>query len=190
MTNPASADSFEALRRDLAASRERLLSAIAGVTEEQFKRRTPPPSPLPAGGEGERQQEPQWSIAEVLAHLLASERLRAERIAVALMADGTTITPSDSEAHREGARAGRVAPVPQLIHGLLASRRQIEKLLDEAEALPDGLERGVQHPVEGRQTVARMLREKVIEHEQEHVAQIAALKASDAASGVAGQSRV
>ena len=190
MTNSASRDSFEALRRDLAASRERLLSAIAGVSEEQFKRRTPPPSPLSLRGDVEKAQEPQWSIAEVLAHLLQQEKLRADRIAVALREDGAAITPSDPEAHREGARAGRVAPVPQLIHGLLASRRQIEKLLDQAEALPDGLERGVLHPVEGRQTVAWMLREKVIEHEQEHVAQIAALKAPDTASGVAGRRRV
>ncbi|HEX5367818.1 MAG TPA: DinB family protein, partial [Dehalococcoidia bacterium] len=124
--------------------------------------------------------EVQWSIAEVLAHLLQQERLRAERIGVALREDGVGITPSDPEAYREGARAGRVAPVPQLIHGLLASRRQIERLLDEAEALQDGLERGVQHPLMGRQTVAWMLREKVIEHEREHVEQIEALKASQA----------
>ena len=127
-----------------------------------------------------------WSIAEVLAHLLQQEKLRAERIELALRQDGAAITPSSPEAQREGARAGRVAPVPQLIHGLLASRRQIEKLLDAAEALPDGLERGVLHPVLGRQTVAWMLRDKVIEHEKEHVAQIEALKASQAAAAAAG----
>lgn len=162
-------ESAAALRRDLATSRERLLNAIAGVSEEQFKRRPAPPTSPDA--------EQGWSIAEVLAHLLASERLRAERIEVALKQDGAAIAPLSPEAQREGARAGRVAPVPQLIHGLLASRRQLERLLDEAEALPDGLERGVTHPVNGRQTVRRMLREQVIDHEQEHVEQIEALKA-------------
>ncbi len=126
----------------------------------------------------------------MLAHLLQQEKLRAERIEVALREDGAAITASDPEAHREGARVGRVAPVPQLIHGLLASRRQIEKLLEEAQTLSGGLERAVEHPVQGRQTVAWMLREKVIEHEQEHVAQIEALKATHGASGAAGQNRV
>ena len=128
-------------------------------------------------GEGEQRIGVQWSIAEVLAHLLQQERLRAERIATALRQDGVVVVPSGAEARREGARAGRVAPVPQLIHGLLASRRQIEKLLDEAEAVRSGLDRAVVHPVRGRETVASMLRKQVIEHEQEHVAQIEKLKA-------------
>jgi hypothetical protein len=152
---------------DLLAARQRLLAAISGVTEEQFKRR--PDDPSSDSGKG-------WSIAEVLAHLLAAEKLRADRIALALRQDGATITPSSPESHQEGARAGRVAPVPQLIHGLLATRRQVEHLLAQAADADNGLERCVNHPVHGRQTVGWMLREKVIDHEHEHVEQIEALR--------------
>src|SRR6476469_2652656 len=69
----AMAASFDDLRCDLTAGREHLLAAIAGVSEEQFKRRPPAP-----GG------EPNWSIAEILSHLLYSERLWATGIALAI----------------------------------------------------------------------------------------------------------
>ena len=163
----SSSSGVEEIRQALAASRERLLDTIRGVTEEQFKRRPPD------GG---------WCIAEVLAHQLASEMLRAERIGLALEHNGAEITPSDPDAHDKQARAGRVAPVPQLIHGLLATRRQIDLLLDRAGSIAGGLERAVQHPRDGRQTVGWMLKEKVAAHEQEHVDQIEALKAGMADS--------
>ena len=85
---------------------------------------------------------------------------------------GVVITPGTDEEHYEAARAGRASPVPQLIHGLLASRREIERLLDEAATLPDGLDRTTTHPKLGPQSVAWILRAKVIDHEAEHVAQI------------------
>ena len=157
----------DGLNAALAAGRERLLQSLSGVSEEQFKRR--PPAPDGEAG-------PNWCIAEVLAHLLQQERLRTERIALALEHDGLEITPSTGEAHYEAARAGRGSPVPQLIHGLLASRREIERLLDQAMSFEGGLERATIHPRLGRQTVAWILREKVIAHEAEHVAQIEAIK--------------
>jgi hypothetical protein len=161
-----------ALRSALAAGREQLLAAISGVGEEQFKRR-PPVAEADAG--------PNWCIAEVLAHLLQQERLRAERIALALERDGASVTPSSDEVHYAAARAGRASPVPQLIHGLLASRREIERLLEHAASLPDGLQRATLHPRLGRQTIAWILQEKVIAHESEHVAQIESIKAALAA---------
>ena len=160
-------DDAASLRRDLEAGRERLLAVVSGVTEQEFKRR-PPTLPGAAG--------PPWCIAEVLAHLLQQEKLRAQRIAIALDRDGAAITASTEEEHDEAARAGRASPVPQLIHGLLASRREVEKLLASAESIEGGLERAVQHPRMGRQTVAWMLREKVIAHEEEHAQQIEAIK--------------
>jgi hypothetical protein len=140
----------EALKADLASGRERLLQSIAGVSEEQFKKRPPA-----AGTDG-----PNWCIAEVLAHLLQQERLRADRIALALDQDGVTIVPSADEVHYEAARAGRGAPVPQLIHGLLASRRELERLLDRTAALEAGLERATIHPRLGRQSIGWILRER------------------------------
>ena len=144
-----------------------MLAVVSGVTEQDFKRR-PPSMP-------DAERAP-WCIAEVLAHLLQQEKLRAERIEAALERDGASITPSTDEEHFEAARAGRASPVPQLVHGLLASRRAIEKLLERAAAIESGLDRGVMHPALGRQTVAWMLREKVIEHEDEHAQQIETIK--------------
>jgi hypothetical protein len=158
-----------AMRTDLAAVRRRLLQSISGVSEEQFKKRPP----APEGDSG-----PNWCIAEVLAHLLQQERLRAERIALAVEQDGVPITPSTDDVHFEAARAGRASPVPQLIHGLLASRREVERLLDRAATLPAALERSTLHPSLGRQTIAWIVQEKLIAHEAEHVAQIEAIKAA------------
>jgi DinB superfamily len=159
----------EELRVALTEGRARLLESISGVSEEQFKKRPPAPADT---------DSPNWCIAEVLAHLLQQERLRASRIAIALREDGATITPSNQEEHYEAARAGRASPVPQLIHGLLASRREVERLLDEASRVEGGLLRTTRHPRLGPQAVAWILREKVIDHEAEHVAQIEAIKAS------------
>src|SRR6266480_4010526 len=155
----------ETMRAGLVASREGLMRAIAGVTEQQFKQR-------PAAAEGQQG----WSIAEVLAHLLWSEKLRSARIRIAVTAGGQTIMPSAMEEHEAAARSGRLAPVPQLIHGLLAARRELERLVEEAGRAGGGLERSVVHPVNGVQTIGWMVSEKVIAHEVEHVAQIEALR--------------
>ena len=149
------------IRQTLASSREQLLETIKGVTEEQFKRR-------PADGS--------WCIAEVLAHQLVAEKIWAERVRLALEHDGAAIEPIDQEAADAQARAGRTSPVPQLIHGLLAARREIEKLVDEAESIEGGFERAAVHPATGRQTVAMMLGEQISPHEMEHVEQIESLK--------------
>jgi len=154
------------LIQGLHACRGRLFNAISGVTEEQFKRRPEPVTDDP---------DP-WSIAEVLAHLLASERLRGERIALALAHDGVIITPSPPEAHAEGAKAGRRVLVPQLVHGLLASRREVERQLEHAATSAGGIDRSVFHPVLGRQTVEWMVAEKIIAHEDEHAGQIEGLR--------------
>ncbi len=166
---------IDELHRSLSEVRERLLSTIAGVSEELFKKRPP----LATEGDG-----PNWCIAEVLAHLLQQERLRASRIDLALKQDGVVITPGTEEEHYEAARVGRASPVPQLIHGLLASRREVERLLDEASAVPGGLDRTTFHPQLGPQTVAWILRAKVIDHEAEHIAQIESIKASLTASAL------
>jgi hypothetical protein len=113
---------------------------------------------------------------------LQQEKLRASRIALALQQDGVAITPSPEDEHLEAARAGRASPVPQLIHGLLASRREVDRLLEESAAIEGGLARTTAHPRLGAQSIEWILREKVIAHEAEHVAQIEAIKASLAAS--------
>ena len=151
------------LEEMLTRTRGRLFRAIEGVTEEQFRRR---PDADAAS----------WSIAEVLGHLLAYERMEGERIGRALAEDGAAITPSPPAAHEEGARAGRRGPVPQIIHGLLGVRREIGRLVERAACLEGGFDRAVVHPVRGRDTIRWMVVEKVIDHEAEHAAQIEALR--------------
>jgi hypothetical protein len=89
---------------------------------------------------------------------------------------GIKVQAGSLEAREEDARRGRMAPVPQLVHGLLASRRQIELLLDQAEALQEGTRRYVLHPEDGRLTVEWMVREKVIGNEASCAARIEALR--------------
>lgn len=161
MTEDAN-DNAAAIRSSLAASRARLLETISGVTEEQFKRR-----PVEGGR----------CIAELLALQLVSEKLRAERIRMALGQDGVAVEPSDPEAQAQVARAGRIAPVPQLIHGLLAARRELERLLDDAAAVEGGLQRAVVHPRGGRQTVASLFSRQVAAQEHAFIDEIEALKA-------------
>ena len=163
------------LRRELAAGREHLLAAISGVSEEQFKRR-------PASVDGGTN----WSIAEILSHLLYSERLWGTGIALALTQDGVKVQAGALEAREEDARRGRMAPVPQLVHGLLASRRQVELLLDQAEALDGGLQRYVLHPDDGRLTVEWLVRAKVIAGEAESVRLIKALRDEMGIAATAG----
>jgi hypothetical protein len=148
------------LKTRLADSRRRLLRVIEGVTEEQFRKR---PSPE------------DWSMSEVLSHLLWSERLWAERIALALANDGASYEPTPPDQQDEGARAGRRAPVPQLVHGLLGVRREVEQLVERAGSTPGGFERAVAGP-RGRRTIASMLTEQVLAHELEHVAQLETLR--------------
>ena len=153
------------LKQRLQASRERLLTAIAGVTEEQFKRR-PEPS----------ESDTRWSIAETLAHLLAAERLWSTRIEAAFEADNTPVTASQPDWNDEQSKLGRFAPVPQLVHGLLASQRQMQLLIERASNTPGALERGVMHSTRGRLTVREMLDRFGIVVIDEHAARIEALR--------------
>ena len=166
---------LDQLRRELSASREGLLGAISGVSEQQFKRRL----------ESTAEEGQPWCIAEVLTHLLMDEQLWASRISQALAEDGGSVQPSDRQEGAAKVRAGRIAPVPQIIHGLLAVRRDLERLLQAVELHEDGLRLRVLQPERGALSIEWMVR-KVIDHENEHVAQIEALRLAMAAD-VAGR---
>jgi hypothetical protein len=149
------------------------MRAVSGVSEQQFKRRPEPTA---------EDAEP-WCIAELLAHILDFEQLWTGRIAQALAAPESDVTPSDEAQHEAARRAGRGAPVPQLIHGLLAAHRELDRLVDRAEAA-DGLERAVLHPARGRLTVAWMLEAYGIEHLAEHTATIEEIREAVGASAL------
>lgn len=136
------------------------MDAIAGLDEEGFRAR-------PEAGA--------WTAAEVLAHLLDWERLLNGRIELALEESEAELLPTTDEEHDRQAAAGRSAPVPQILHGLLASRRQTEILLDGMG--PEHLERCLYHPTRRvRVSVGDMLA-KLATHEAEHAAQVRALRA-------------
>jgi hypothetical protein len=154
---------LDALLVELRAGRERLLAVVAGVGEEQFKRRpTLPLSPSTERGQAEGSAG-DWSIAEVLAHLLAAEQRRCVRIEAMLRGEELAPIRLTEDERNAEARQGRTAPVPQVIHGLLAARRRLERALSEADAGPT-------------EDVARLVRDQVIAHEDEHRAQIEAVK--------------
>jgi uncharacterized damage-inducible protein DinB len=145
----------ELLRTALHDSRERLFAAISGLTEEQFR--------FTADGDA-------WNIAAHLSHLLRIERVFAERGALALREDEPFVKSTAVANDDDPAQAQHLA-VPQMIHGLQASRRDIEALLDGGEA---SLERTIMHERIGRMTVEQIVR-KMSDHENEHTVAIAVL---------------
>lgn len=154
---------------DLAASRARLLRAISGVTEEQFKRR-------PDDGE--------WCIAEVLAHLLASERACNDAVTAVIAGRSHLTKATDEPDDAAAARAGRTAPVPQLIHGLQGARRVLETLIAARE---NSLQAGaISQAGSGTSALEYIVREKAIATEHEHAARIEALRELVGAKPLAG----
>jgi uncharacterized damage-inducible protein DinB len=145
----------EDLRAGLHESRERLFTAIRGLTEEQF-RFTPNSEP--------------WNIASHLSHLLRIERVFAGRGALALREDAP-FCPSTAIVNDDDPALAQHLAVPQMIHGMQASRRDIEALLDAGD---EALQRAIVHERIGRMTVEQIVR-KMADHEHEHTVQIASL---------------
>jgi uncharacterized damage-inducible protein DinB len=144
------------LRSDLQGSRERLFRLIKGLSEEQF--RFAPPT--------ER-----WSIATHLAHLLRIERVFADRAGHALKEDEPFMPSTRVDNDEEPGRAQHLA-VPQIIHGMQAARRDLERVLDACDGA--ALERAIVHERIGRMTV-RDIAVKMTTHEDEHAAEVEAL---------------
>lgn len=144
------------LRSDLQGSRERLFALIRGLTEEQFRH-------VPAGE--------MWSIAAHLAHLLRIERVFAERARRALTEDEPAIPSTRVQNDDDPALAQRLA-VPQIIHGMQASRRELDDLLAGCDAA--ALSRAMRHERLGLVTVADVA-VKMASHEEEHAAAVTRL---------------
>lgn len=151
----------------LEASRQALMDAIAGLDEEGFRAR-------PTPGE--------WTAAEVLAHLLADEAklLVDTQPALEGVDVAVEVTPDEGreklakDAAQSAAQSAASGPVPQILHGLLAVRRDT---LRRIEALPaDQLGRPVRNAAYGDTTVARLF-EHIAEHEEEHATQIRTIRA-------------
>ena len=139
----------------LRASRQRLLDAISGLEEEQFRH-------SPDGA---------WSIAAHIAHLLRTERAYGGAARAALTGDGTVMTSTAVDNDDDPGLAQRLA-VPQIVHGLQACRRDLEAAVEEASAR--GVPRTITHERIGPMTVEDVAR-KMASHEDEHAAGIEAL---------------
>ena len=144
------------LRSELEASRERLFASIRGLSEEQF-RHIPP---------GET-----FSIATHLAHLLRIERVFTERARAALTQDAPFITSTSVKNDDDPALAQHLA-VPQIIHGMLNVRRELDALISACDDA--ALARPIVHEHIGRMTVAEIA-VKMASHEHQHAADVARL---------------
>ncbi len=67
---------------------------------------------------------------------------------------------------------GQHLAVPQIIHGMQASRRDLERVLDASDDLT--LERAIVHERIGKMTI-RQIMAKMAQHEQEHADEVALL---------------
>jgi len=154
------------LRSDLEESRETLFELIRGLSEEQF-RFTPPDSA--------------WSIATHLSHLLRIERVFAERAERALREDEPWMSSTRVQNDGDPGIAQHLA-VPQIIHGMQASRRDLERVLDVCDDA--ALARTIVHERIGPMTIAQIVA-KMSEHEQEHALDVGSLaRQAQAASHV------
>lgn len=148
------------LTAELQGSRKRLFAALTGLTEEQFR----------ATGSASAPDADSWNIAVHLTHLLRCERMLADRVRRALDEEEPRVASTGITNDDDPGLAQRLA-VPQVIHGLQASRRDVERLLESGDA---ALERAIEHERLGRIT-ARALVEKLAAHEAEHAAEVESL---------------
>lgn len=144
------------IRSGLLGSQERLFASIRGLSEEQFRY-------VPSG---ER-----WSIAAHLAHLLRIERIFTERARAALTQQEPFVASTGVKNDDDPALAQRLA-VPQMIHGMLNVRRELDALLAECDE--PKLARAIVHERIGRMTIADIA-VKMAAHEDEHAAEVAKL---------------
>ena len=140
----------------LHASREHLFGSIRGLTEEQFRF-------VPAGET--------WCIAAQLAHLLRIERAFAERARVALTEDAPRMESASALNDDDPGLAQHLA-VPQIIHGMLNARRDLEDVIGRCDEAT--LARTLQHKRLGRMTIADVMT-RMADHESEHAASIVKL---------------
>jgi uncharacterized damage-inducible protein DinB len=154
-TSPASA---AALQGQLRSSRDALMKAIAGLDEETL-RAHPAPS--------------EWTPAQILAHLLDYEQLFLARMRAALVDDAYVVTPRPDAERDAHMRLAQRMVVPQIVHGLLALRRDSLQFLDALS--PEQLARPFRHPRLGDHTIAWVLA-RFAEHESEHATQLAEMR--------------
>jgi uncharacterized damage-inducible protein DinB len=127
----------------LERSRRSLMDAIAGLDEETLRTRT--------GGTA-------WTTAELLAHLWSAEATLIQRSQLGTALDLLERLRSD-DGRDEARQLAQRMPVPQIVHALLAQRR------DTLRALRD------------RGGALDALAAEIARHEMEHAAEVRRLRA-------------
>lgn len=150
----ASEPSASQLSAQLQASRSTLMAAITGLDDSALRARSAPGV---------------WTAAELLAHLLSTERIFIERARKAVDAPGYIVTPVCDEVREEHLAMAKRMPVPQIIHGLLAQRRDALQFIESLTQ--SDLKRTLSHPLRGEQTALWQI-EHTIKHEVEHAQEI------------------
>ena len=140
------------------------MTAIASLAETAFRARTK------AGD---------WTPAEVLAHLLTTEHNSLERVRTVLTQDNPFVAWLSDDELEQQARPAQPMPVPQIVHGLLAQRRDVVLLLESLTA--EQLRRPYQHERRGERTAAWLF-QRMAEHESEHAGQIRQQRGSEVPS--------
>jgi hypothetical protein len=144
------------LQTALQTSRARLFEAIRGLTEEQFR--------FVAAAD-------RWPIAAHLAHLQRIEAVYADRARAALHEDQPFVASTRVLNDDDPGLAQHLA-VPQMIHGMLNTRRSLEALL--AACSDADLMRSIRHETLGPMTIEQ-IGVKMSQHEDEHAAVVAQL---------------
>ena len=152
------------LQSGLQGSRERLFASIHGLSEEQFRY-------VPA--------RETYAVATHLAHLLRIERVFTERAQAALNEDDPFVASTSVKNDDDPGLAQHLA-VPQMIHGMLNTRRDLDALLAQCDEA--ALDRAIVHERIGRMTIADIA-VKMAVHEEEHAAEIAKLVRQVPATG-------
>jgi uncharacterized damage-inducible protein DinB len=144
----------------LQTSRAELMAAITGLDDTALRART---------------TSGVWTPVQLLAHLLSTERIFIERARKTVEQDHYVVTPVSGDVREEHLGMAKRMPVPQIVHGLLAQRRDTLQFVESLTR--NDLERKLSHPVRGEQTALWQI-EHVIEHEQEHAQEIRARRAA------------
>lgn len=142
----------------LAAARAALLDALEGIEQAQFVRR-----PDEADGE----HDARWSVREVLWHVADSERCWREWAEASLRSDAVT--------RFHGARRPAELNRPQ--HLLDALDEQHAATLAFLAALPGDAELAAPRPSPGREMSVLGMLDHLGNHDRDHAAQVAALRA-------------
>ncbi len=142
----------------LAAARGALLDALDGIEQAAFSRRPT---------ERDEEHDARWSIREVLWHVADSERCWREWAEAALRGEAVTSF--------RGRR--RPAELNRPRHLLDSLEEQREATIELFAALGDDADLDAQHPSPGREMSVLGMLDHLANHDRDHAAQVAALRA-------------